>query len=262
MNSVQLRLACLVLAIVHGAALAQDNALSQPVPDEPALPAEALAPELAPVLPPVTPLKIRLASGDPSRLAPLRIVQRSSTAGLVAANVGFIVLGAALVNSSGGSFQHSFGFSKNDLSGSEVDGLSDAEKTLLDDPARTELVDGVGRLAAQFYQSHPATQNASAPDFEPPVEIEPGKWTLVYETLFEGDESFRLQWNAEIRRSGTGGPFRRPVNVLCGYQSNMPATLAQWRANDWQLLRDQRAHAVAGCIDVTASRLPMLLQSP
>lgn len=260
MKSIRLRLLCLGLALAHGAVLAQHHALAQKVADDESTPTESLAAEPAPVLPPVLALKVKLASGDPSRLALLRIVKRSSSAGMVAANVGFILVGAALVRSGGGSFQHSFGFSKNDLSGSEVDGLSDAEKRLLDNPARTELVDGVARLAAQFYQSQPDAQHALPPDFEPPIEIESGKWTLVYETLLEGEESFRLQWDAEIRRIGTGGPFRRPVNVLCGYQSAEPATLAQWQADGWQRLRDERAQALDGCIEVTASRLPVLLQ--
>jgi hypothetical protein len=185
----------------------------------------------------------------------LRVVRREDTvgsvAGQVALNVAFAVLGG------GAAVQ---GFSKDDLGGTTLEELKD--DPLGANPAITDLNEALGKVATDIYRKRAEAAHATAlADGSTPEEIadaakvqaeadtplHPGPWHLVYENLLGSDELFRLKFGAELGRAG----FMRPP-ATCLYQSE-PVAWAQWQADSWQHLREERAKAVAACTQTLAA---------
>jgi len=77
--------------------------------------------------------------------------------------------------------------------------------------------------------------------------INVGAWRLVYENLSGQDELYRLQFSAGLALASLrfGLP---PIPANCLYRSE-PQTWTAWQANDWQHLREERAKAVAQCVE-------------
>jgi len=77
--------------------------------------------------------------------------------------------------------------------------------------------------------------------------INPGVWRLVYENLSGTDELYRLQFSAGLALASLrfGLP---PIPANCSYRSE-PADWAAWRADNWQRIREERAKALAQCVD-------------
>lgn len=162
----------------------------------------------------------------------LRVVRRENTvgpvAGQVALNVAFAVLAADLALN----------------------------------PAVGELTDALSKVATAIYRRRAEAAHALAlTDGSTPEEIAeaakvqavadtpllPGPWHLVYENLLGSDALFRLKFGAQLGRPG----FMRPP-ADCFYQSE-PVAWAQWQADHWQRLREERAKAVAACTEALAA---------
>ncbi|WP_210392573.1 hypothetical protein [Variovorax sp. PAMC 28711] len=183
----------------------------------------------------------------------LRVVRRENTAGNVAGQVALSV-GLSLLTgnvSFGGQ-----GFSKDQLAGTPLDALQGDPVAI--NPAMTDLADALSPIATTIYRRRAAEALATArQDGSTPEEIEeaghvqkeadaplhPGAWHLVYENLAGTDELYRLKFGAELGRPG----FMRPP-ATCFYES-APVAWTSWQADHWQLLRDERAKAVAGCAE-------------
>lgn len=187
----------------------------------------------------------------------LRVVRRDGT---VTNIVGQVALSLAVSALTGTTTIGAAGFSKNDLAGDTLEELRD--DPLAVNPAIGELNDALSKVATDIYRKRAEAAYATAlTDGSTPEEIEearqvqkeadtplyPGPWHLVYENLVGSDELFRLKFGAELGRAG----FMRPA-FACLYQSE-PIAWTQWKADNWQLLREERAKAVASCTETLAA---------
>lgn len=187
----------------------------------------------------------------------LRVVKRENTINNAAAQVFLSVAASALA---GGVSIGGQGFSKDHLAGTDLDELNGDPVAV--NPAISDLNDALSRVATEIYRKRAETAHAEAlQDGSTPEEIEeasqvqkeadtplrPGAWHLVYENLSGSDELFRLKFGAELGRPG----FRRPP-AICAYESE-PIAWAQWKSDNWQRLRDERAKAVTRCTEALAA---------
>lgn len=177
----------------------------------------------------------------------LRVVKRQNTFNHVA---GQVVLNVALIALTRSAGAH--GFSKDELAGDEIPEL--AGHPALANPATNDLAESLGRVTTRFYAQRAIEAIAVAKDDgSTPQEIAdasqlpkdagtpltPGSWHLVYENLSTGDDLYRLKFGAQLGRT-----FKGPVG--CSHVSE-PVRWADWQADGWQRLRDERAKAVAQC---------------
>jgi hypothetical protein len=187
----------------------------------------------------------------------LRVVRREDTGNYVATQVA---LNVATTLIAGRLSLGAQGFSKDDLGGVTPEELKD--DPLAVNPAITELNDALSKVATDIYRKRAEAAYATAlTDGSTPEEIEEarkvqkeadtplnsGPWHLVYENLAGSDELFRLKFGAELGRAG----FMRPP-FACLYQSE-PVAWTQWKADNWQRLREERAKAVASCTETLAA---------
>lgn len=185
----------------------------------------------------------------------LRVVRREDTAGRVAGQVALNVAFALLAGGAGAQ-----SFSKDDLGGTTLAALEDDPLGV--NPAISDLTDTLSQVATDIYRKRAEAAHALAlTDGSTPEEIAdaakvqaqadtpllPGPWHLVYENLLGSDELFRLKFGAQLGRAG----FMRPP-AECFYQSE-PIAWAQWQADNWQRLREERAKAVAACTGTLAA---------
>ncbi|MBS0342005.1 MAG: hypothetical protein JSS56_15910 [Proteobacteria bacterium] len=176
----------------------------------------------------------------------------NNVAGQVALNVGMLVLGGGRAGGLGMS-----NFSKTDLAGEPIEALQG--NALAVNPAISDLNEALSKVATRIYSARAAQSHAEAlTDGSTPEEIEKagivqaeadtplyaGAWHLVYENLSGNDELFRLRFGAELGHAG----FMRPPQA-CGYQSE-PIAWTRWQADDWKVLREERAKAVGACAEV------------
>lgn len=187
----------------------------------------------------------------------LRVVRRDGT---VTNIVGQVALSLAVSALTGTTTVGAAGFSKGDLAGDAIEELKD--ESLAVNPAIAELNDALSKVATDIYRKRAEAAYATAlKDGSTPEEIEearqvqkeadtplhPGPWHLVYENLVGSDELFRLKFGAELGRAG----FMRPP-FACLYQSE-PIAWTQWKADNWQRLREERVKAVASCTETLAA---------
>lgn len=187
----------------------------------------------------------------------LRVIRREGTVGNIAGQVALSVAVSLLTRSVSVGAQ---GFSKDELAGDTLEEFVNDPASV--NPAMSELNDTLSKVATAIYRKRAEAAYATAlTDGSTPEEIEearqqpkeadtplhPGPWHLVYENLAGSDELFRLKFGAELGRPG----FMRPP-AACFYQSE-PITWTQWKADNWQLLRDERAKAVASCTEALAA---------
>ena len=190
----------------------------------------------------------------------LSVVRRESTLSNVAGQVAISVVASILSRgvALGGS-----SFSKNDLAGDPIAEL--ANDPVAVHAAQSDLNEALSRVATRIYQERADVARAEAkeeglsqaeidkagqlqPEADTPLRA--GSWQLVYENLNGTDELFRLTLGAELGKPG----FRRPP-LTCAYASE-PIAWNDWRANNWQKLRDERALGVAACAQVLAASPP------
>jgi len=230
-------------------------------PDVPAPAPVAAAAETPPTATPQQPVpqtRVRFNRGSyKPGYERLRVIRRESTIGNVA---GQVALSVAVSMFTGRVSVGAQGFSKDELAGDTLEEFKDDPASV--NPAMSELNDALSKVATGIYRKRAEAAYATAlTDGSTPEEIEaarqvpkeadtplhPGPWHLVYENLAGSDELFRLKFGAELGRPG----FMRPP-ATCFYQSE-PVAWTQWKADNWQLVRDERAKAVASCIEALAA---------
>lgn len=220
-------------------------------------PDASATPPLSPVAPAVQ-TRLRFTRGvyKPG-IERLRVVRREDTGNHI---VGQVALNVATTLIAGRLAIGAQGFSKADLGGATLEELKD--DPLAVNPAIAELNDALSKVATDIYRKRAEAAYATAlTDGSTPEEIEEarkvpkeadtplnsGPWHLVYENLTGTDELFRLSFGAELGRPG----FMRPP-LECFYQSE-PVAWTQWKADNWQRLREERAKAVASCTETLAA---------
>jgi hypothetical protein len=187
----------------------------------------------------------------------LRVVRRDGT---ITNIVGQVALSVAVSVLTGTTTVGAQGFTKDNLAGDTLEELKDDPLGV--NPAISDLNDALSKVATDIYRKRAETAYATAlKDGSTRDEIEearqvqkeadtplhPGPWHLVYENLAGSDELFRLKFGAELGRAG----FMRPP-FACLYQSE-PVAWTQWKADNWQRLREERAKAVAACTETLAA---------
>lgn len=187
----------------------------------------------------------------------LSVVRRENTMNNVAGQVAISVVTTLL---SGGVAIGGSGFSKNDLGGEPVVEL--ANDPLAVHPAKSDLGEALSEVATRIYRERAEAARAEAREeglsqeeidkagqlqAEADSPLRAGPWKLVYENLSGDDELFRLTMGAELGKPG----FRRPP-LTCTYASE-PIAWNDWRANNWQKLREERALGVASCAKTLAA---------
>ncbi len=126
-----------------------------------------------------------------------------------------------------------------------------------------ELPEALGEIATRVYAERAWkelqrgrsesgwTREDMAAAAQLPVEadapINPGAWRLVYENLSGQDELYRLQFSAGLALASPrfGLP---PMPANCSYHSE-PVAWTAWQADGWQRLREERAKALARCVE-------------
>lgn len=187
----------------------------------------------------------------------LRVVRRDGT---ITNIVGQVALSVAVSMLTGTTTVGAQGFTKDNLAGDTLEELKDDPVGV--NPAISGLNDALSKVATDIYRKRAEAAYATAlKDGSTREEIEearqvqkeadtplhPGPWHLVYENLAGSDELFRLKFGAELGRAG----FMRPP-FACLYQSE-PVAWTQWKADNWQRLREERAKAVAACTETLAA---------
>lgn len=250
--SARVRLFAAALTLGSISAYAQNEPPSQPQSEV----ASVTAVDDGAKITPQTRLRFQRGSYKPG-IESLRVVKRENTTNLVAKQIAASV---ALSVFTGRLIAGVDDFSKNDLAGDFLEELKNDPVAV--NPAISDLNDALSKVATEIYIRRAANARAVAlKDGSTPEEIEeasqipkeadtplhPKAWHLVYENLSGSDELFRLKFGAELGRAG----FMRPPAV-CAYESESVAW-AEWQANDWQRLREERAKAVEKCTLVLAS---------
>lgn len=230
-------------------------------PSEAAASAPALSSYAAPDgIVPVGKTQVRLRGKSyPEDFEPLRVVRRDHTGSAVAAQVALRVGVSAIVGRPViGTVQ---GFSKDDLVGDPVPELVGLPWAT--NPGLKDLPEALGEVATRVYAARAwqelergrresgwtreDMESAARLPAEADAPINPGVWRLVYENLSGNDELYRLQFSAGLALASLrfGLP---PIPANCSYRSE-PADWATWRADNWQRIREERAKALAQCVD-------------
>jgi hypothetical protein len=243
------RFAGLGIALLLSACVTQPP-LNASQPGEAAASAPALSSYAAPDgIVPVGKTQVRLRGKSyPEDFEPLRVVRRDHTGNAVAAQVALRVGASAIVGRPViGTVQ---GFSKDDLVGDPVPELMG--QPWATNPGVKDLPEALGEVATRVYAARAWAElergrresgwtredmeSAAQLPAEADAPINPGVWRLVYENLSGTDELSSLRF---------GLP---PIPANCSYRSE-PADWAAWRADNWQRIREERAKALAQCVD-------------
>ena len=254
------RFAGLGIALLLSACVTQPP-LNASQPGEAAASAPALSSYAAPDgIVPVGKTQVRLRGKSyPEDFEPLRVVRRDHTGNAVAAQVALRVGASAIVGRPViGTVQ---GFSKDDLVGDPVPEL--VGQPWATNPGLKDLPEVLGEVATRVYAARAWAElergrresgwtredmeSAAQLPAEADAPINPGVWRLVYENLSGTDELYRLQFSAGLALASLrfGLP---PIPANCSYRSE-PADWAAWRADNWQRIREERAKALAQCVD-------------
>lgn len=185
----------------------------------------------------------------------LQIVRREQAGRLIA---GQAVLTAGVMAVTRGGFIN--GFAMGQLEGEPIAEL--AGQSWASHPAMQELPQALSEVATRIYAarawrelersrvetgwSREDIEAAAQLPAEADAPLAPGYWRLVYENLTGDDDLFRLQFSASLGLAGPGYGVP-PVPAQCVYVSE-PVRWPDWRANEWQRLRDERVKALDGCM--------------
>lgn len=225
---------------------------------EQAQPAKSARPD-APVSIENQSTRLRFSRGNHKEsIEELHVVRREhtmTTVGLKAA------LGVAASILARGPVVGTSAFSKDDLVGDTIAELQG--NPLAIHPAKSDLNEALSKVATRIYRQRAeaavaeARQDGSSPEeiaeagqlpAEAEVDLYAGPWALIYENLAGSDEQFRLSMGAAL---GTAGFMRPPAS--CQYLSE-PRAWSDWKAEDWKLLRSERAKAVDDCTHKLAAK--------
>ncbi|MGF6418825.1 hypothetical protein ABH900_002328 [Stenotrophomonas sp. AN71] len=188
------------------------------------------------------PLSVKLqvgADGQPVGDKMLRLVQRSATGKLVAAQVAVSLFSGTLGGSS---------FKKDQLKGTRVETVPNPAFGYLQDQVRLRL--------AEYFTAHPGAVPAEAR----PVQITADGFTLIYKELGDADTQYELRQTQHV-----GFPYTRKLlrlvggeGVQCQVDEPVAATLEAWQADDYALVRQTAERYSDQCLARFVETLPSL----
>ncbi|WP_034294693.1 hypothetical protein [Herbaspirillum sp. RV1423] len=100
--------------------------------------------------------------------------------------------------------------------------------------------------------------------FHQPILVTGGRAALVYETLGNDEEKFRLKTDLFIYKSKEKKSYFSPnpyVKVDCQDASPEPLSRDQWAKDDYRLVKTQLDSMLAECEKKVLANLPELLKS-
>ena len=179
------------------------------------------------------------SNGQPVGDKTLRLVQRSTTGKVVAAQVATSLFAGVLGGSS---------FKKEDLRGSRVKDVPNPAFGYLQDQVRASL--------ATYFTAHPA----ALPEEETEVRATADMFALVYRELGDAETEYELRQTMHL-----GFPYRRKLlrltggeGVQCGQTQPVSAPLEAWQANDYALAKETAQKYADECVAQFVAVLPTL----
>lgn len=181
------------------------------------------------------------SNGQPVGDRTLRVVQRSTTGKVVAAQVALSLFSGSL----GGST-----FKKDQLKGSRVKEI--------ENPAFGYMQDKVRAALTTYFTAHPG----ALPEEEKPVVATADAFNLIYQELGNADTQYELRQTVHL-----GFPYRRRLLTLkltggegvhCGQEAPATATLEAWQADDYALLKETAQRNADACVAKFVEVLPTL----
>lgn len=223
-------------------ALADEPAVAVTTDAEPQQEADAVP--LSPAWEHRVPTSTRLqtnADGQPVGDRTLRLVQRSTTGKVVAAQAAVSLFSGVI----GGS-----GFRKDQLKGSRVETVPNPAFSAMEQQARAAL--------AAYFSAHPG----AIPEQERPVQVTVGDFTLIYKELGNAGTEYELRQDVDL-----GFPYRRKLPTMrltggegahCRVAEPVSAPLDAWQADDYALARQTAERYAEACVASFAATLPTL----
>lgn len=188
------------------------------------------------------PLSVKLqmgADGQPVGDKTLRLVQRSTTGKLVAAQVAVSLFSGTLGGSS---------FKKDQLKGTRVETVPNPAFGYLQDQVRLRL--------AEYFTAHPGAVPAEVR----PVQITADGFTLIYKELGDADTQYELRQTQHV-----GFPYTRKLlrlvggeGVQCQVDAPVAAPLDAWQADDYALVKQTAERYSDQCLARFVETLPSL----
>ncbi|MBW8776777.1 MAG: hypothetical protein JF596_17725 [Stenotrophomonas sp.] len=188
------------------------------------------------------PLSVKLqmgTDGQPVGDKTLRLVQRSTTGKLVAAQVAVSLFSGTLGGSS---------FKKDQLKGTWVETVPNPAFGYLQDQVRLRL--------AEYFTAHPGAVPAEAR----PVQITADGFTLIYKELGDADTQYELRQTQHV-----GFPYTRKLlrlvggeGVQCQVDEPVAAPLDAWQADDYALVKQTAERYSDQCLARFVETLPSL----
>jgi len=182
------------------------------------------------------------SNGQPVGDRTLRVVQRSTTGKVVAAQVALSLFSGHL---GGGST-----FKKDQLKGSRVKEIENPSFGYMQDKVRAALT--------TYFTAHPG----ALPEEEKPVVATADAFNLIYQELGNADTQYELRQTVHL-----GFPYRRRLLTLkltggegvhCGQEAPATATLEAWQADDYALLKETAQRNADACVAKFVEVLPTL----
>lgn len=188
------------------------------------------------------PVSVKLQMGADSQPVgdkTLRLVQRSTTGKLVAAQVAVSLFSGTLGGSS---------FKKDQLKGTRVETVPN--------PAFGYLQDQVRMRLAEYFTAHPGAVPAEVR----PVQITADGFTLIYKELGDADTQYELRQTQHV-----GFPYTRKLlrlvggeGVQCQVDAPVAAPLEAWQADDYALVKQTAERYSDQCLARFVETLPSL----
>jgi len=181
------------------------------------------------------------ADGQPIGDRALRLVQRSTTGKVVAAQAAVSLFAGVI----GGR-----GFSKDQLKGTRVDTVPNPAFSSMEQQARAAL--------ATYFSAHPG----AIPEQSRPVQVTVGDFTLIYKELGNAETEYELRQNVDL-----GFPYRRKLPTMrltggegahCRIAEPVSASLEAWQADDYALVRQTAERYAEACVASFVQTLPTL----
>lgn len=172
----------------------------------------------------------------------LRLVQRSTTGNVAAAYTAVNVLTGLL----GGGVKVG-SFHKDQLKGTKIDSIPNPALAALPGAFRN-------RLDAYFEQHRDAL-----PAEHRAMQIDAGDWLLVYQKLSDADTQYELRFQAHVgvppKKLGFMKFERSNISMSCQPEPKV-ASLEQWQAEDYALVKSTANAYVEECAEHFAQALP------
>ena len=150
------------------------------------------------------------------------------------------------------------GFSKDTFRGKQIE--FDGPRNNLKISAPNEFVKRLENNINSITQTAPEHSNRT---WNNPILVSNGSARLIYEKLMDGhDQHYRLINDMSVyKKKESAGMFTlvQSVAVDCSTQSE-PILLAEWQANNYQLVKTELDNAMNTCEEAVLAKLPELLK--